>query len=348
MSKSVHQFGDLYGNVGGKADAPQVRQARRGGEGTERQPRVGVVYNPRSHRNKGQDLEVADLPNVTVSQPHGRDQITECLSQFARDGIDYLIINGGDGTVRDVLTCGQPVFGDHWPELAVLPKGKTNALNVDLGAPGGWTLAEAVAAWNGGRRIARRPIEITRADGDSPTVRGFIFGAGAFTIAIKAGQDAHRLGAFDSLAVGVTAIWGALQVIFGSDANSWRRGVAMDITLMPQDEAMPRSRFGDPARRSFMLASTLENFPMGVKIFGPLKEGLKMLLLDHPRRRMMPLIPAIMAGYRPDGLSKKGLHQIGVEAFEIRLEDQFILDGEAFPAGHYRIGQGAPLTFIAP
>ncbi|MFN2099437.1 diacylglycerol/lipid kinase family protein [Altererythrobacter sp. MF3-039] len=346
MSKSVHQFGDLYGEAVPNDGAPQARATRT--DGTSSTPRVGVVYNPRSHRNKGQDLEIAGLHNVTVSQPHGRDQITQCLADFARDGIDYLIINGGDGTVRDVLTCGQAVFGDDWPELAVLPKGKTNALNVDLGAPGGWTLAEAVAAWDGGQRITRRPIEITRADGESPTVRGFIFGAGAFTIAIRAGQDAHRLGAFDSLAVGVTALWGAMQVFFGGDSNPWRSGVRMDINLLPEGQPMPRSRFGDPGRRAFLLASTLENFPMGVKAFGPLREGLKLLVLDHPRRRLMALIPAILAGYRPAGLSDKGLHQIGAEAFEIELEDQFILDGEAFPEGHYRIGQGAPLTFIAP
>ena len=345
MSERIHQFGDLYGDMRRSAPAVPLRRkpSASGGE-----PRVGVIYNPRSHRNKGQDLAVAGLPNVAVGLPHGREQIGDTLAGFARDGIDYLIINGGDGTVRDVLTAGQAVFGEAWPDIAVLPKGKTNALNVDLGAPSGWSLTDAVAAWGTGKRIERRPIEITSIGNGTGAVRGFIFGAGAFTTAIRAGQDAHRLGAFDSFAVGVTALWGMLQIVFGTDRNRWRRGVAMDITLLPEGEPMPRSAFGEADRRSILLASTLERFPMGVKVFDDLPGELKIVLLDHPRRRIMAILPAILAGYLPDWLGRAGLHRRAAEAFEIELDDQFILDGEAFPPGHYRIGQGAPLTFVVP
>ena len=309
---------------------------------------MGVVYNPRSHRNRGQDLVAAGLPNVTVRLPHGRERITETLLEFARDGIDYLIINGGDGTVRDVLTAGQTVFGDDWPDLAVLPKGKTNALNVDLGAPSGWSLSEAVDAYTSGRRITRRPIEISGLADGSGSVRGFFFGAGAFTIAIKAGQDAHRLGAFDSLAVGVTAAWGALQILFGTDRNSWRRGVAMDMQLLPNGDPMPRSAFGEPGRRAILLASTLHRLPMGIRLFDGLEEGLKIAVLDHPRRRIIALLPAIVAGYLPDWMEGAGLHRCAVEGFEIDLQDQFILDGEAFPPGQYRVREALPLTFVVP
>ena len=81
--------------------------------------------------------------------------------------------------MRDVLTAGLGAFGDRWPELAVLPRGKTNALNVDLGAPAGWTLEGAIDAYATGRRIVRRPLEVRPEDG-SPPLAGFIFGAGAF------------------------------------------------------------------------------------------------------------------------------------------------------------------------
>lgn len=345
MSERIHQFGDLHGGVARTApDAPVRRKRSAPGE----PPRVGVIYNPRSHRNKGQDLVAANLPNVTVRLPHGRERIAETLLQFARDGIDYLVINGGDGTVRDVLSAGQTVFGDDWPEIAVLPKGKTNALNVDLGAPAGWSLSEAVDAFATGKRIERRPLEISGLADGSGSVRGFFFGAGAFTIAVKAGQDAHRLGAFDSLAVGVTALWGMLQTFFGSDRNAWRRGVAMDMRLLPDGRPMPRSPFGEPGRRAILLASTLQRLPMGIKLFDGLDGALKIAILDHPRRRIMAVLPAVIAGYLPDWLEKAGLHRCAVEAFEVDLEDQFILDGEAFPPGHYRVGQGAPLTFVVP
>lgn len=347
MSDPIHQFGELYGEAGANP-RPAAASRDRVKPGSGVRPRVGLIYNARSHRNKGQDLDLPADVQVSVGQPRGREQIAEVLADFAAQGIDYLIINGGDGTVRDVLTAGHAIFGDDWPDLAVLPKGKTNALNVDLGAPAGWNVCDAIAAWDSGKRIVRRPLEVAATDGPPAAVRGFIFGAGAFTIGVKAGQDAHKMGAFDSLAVGVTSVWGGLQVIFGTDSNVWRRGVEMAITLQPGDVPMTRSAFGDPARRAIMFASTLERFPMGVQLFGDVEENVKLTVLDHPRRRLMMLLPAILFGYRPKWLAKAGLHQTSAEAIGIDIADQFILDGEAFPAGQYRIGQGAPLQFVVP
>ena len=85
---------------------------------TDATPRVGVIYNPRSHRNKGQDLDCDISPHIFIAQPGEREQLPSALCELARSGIDLLVINGGDGTVRDVLTCGMSVFGDNWPAIA--------------------------------------------------------------------------------------------------------------------------------------------------------------------------------------------------------------------------------------
>ena len=90
---------------------------------------------------------------------------------------------------------------------------------------------------------------------------GFIFGAGAFTLGIETGQDAHSLGFFNSLAVGATSAWGILQALFGSDRNKWRRGTSMRIAKLPEGEPIARSGHGNRARRHVMLASTLERMP---------------------------------------------------------------------------------------
>lgn len=346
MTGPIHQFDEGYGAAVPAGPASVVRPLRQREAGEP--PRVCVLYNPRSHRNKGQDLLPAELPNVCIGLPHGRHRIAEVLREFAEQGCDYLVINGGDGTVRDVLTCGMEVFGNDWPEIAVLPKGKTNALNVDLGAPKGWNLADAIEAHATGKRLVRRPLEISRADGSGSVVRGFIMGGGAFSRGVRAGQDAHRMGAFNSLAVGATAAWGVAQVLFGTDANPWRRGAKMDITLLPEGEALPHSRYGEPDRRVFMLASTLERFPAGMQLFGETRPGLKLFVIDHPRRRVMALAPAVLYGFRPQWLVESGLFQLSTEAFEIDIGEPFILDGEAFAEGRYRVAQGAPLTFVVP
>lgn len=311
-------------------------------------PTVGVVYNPRSHRNRGKDLDSRVAPDVIVVQPSDRSQLPDAMARLAGRGIDLLVINGGDGTVRDVLTCGDAIFGDDWPAIAVLPKGKTNALTVDLEAPTDWTLQAAIDAFENGSRIKRCPLAITSFDHPDSRILGFILGAGAFTLGTRAGQSAHRLGAFNSLAVAVTTLWGVLQVLFGTRANPWRRGTRMDIRLAPGGAAMAHSGAGDPERRQFLLVSTLERFPAGIKPFGTLRKGIKLAVLDQLARRIAALLPAVVMGWAPAKLRERGIHQLAATAFEIELDDQFILDGEAFPAGKYRVEPGPELEFVAP
>lgn len=346
MNQTIYRFDHL------EMSAPDTgREASRAsGRSGPRvaQPRIGVIYNPRSHRNRGQDLDCVEGANITVAQPASREDIAEELARFERQGIDYLIINGGDGTVRDVLTMGQGVFGTDWPVLAILPKGKTNALNVDLGAPAGWNLADAIAAYGNGRRIVRRPLEVTREGSGDPPMIGFIFGAGGFTLGVETGQDAHKLGFFNSLAVGVSSAWGLAQALFGSDENKWRRGTGMVLEYLPSHEPMPRSRHGNPGRRSFLLASTLRKLPMGIQLFGRERDGLKLTLLDKPLRRVMASAPAILLGWRPDWLAEAGFHQLDAEGFAIDIDEAVILDGEAFPPGRYVVAQGPELTFVTP
>src|SRR5690606_22102676 len=121
----------------------------------------GIVRNPRSHRNKGLPPELEHCSNILTETPKSREALRDSLLDFATRGIDYLVVDGGDGTVRDVLTCGADIFGETWPALIVLPKGKTNALAVDLGLPNHWSLAEAMVAARSGDVVHRRPMKIT-------------------------------------------------------------------------------------------------------------------------------------------------------------------------------------------
>lgn len=345
MASPIHEFEQLPRKQRAGAERPAAPGEGRKGSHA---PTVGLIYNPRSHRNKGKDLDSRIAPDVIVAQPGNREQLPEALARLAERGIDLLVINGGDGTVRDVLTSGDPIFGANWPAIAVLPKGKTNALTVDLDAPGDWTLQAAIDAYEKGRRIKRCPIAISPRDDPSSRVLGFILGAGAFTVGTRAGQSAHKLGAFNSLAVGVTTLWGVIQALFGSRENPWRRGARMDIRLAPDGVPLAHSQVGDPQRRQFLLVSTLERFPAGIKPFGSLRKGLKLAVLDQIPRRLTVLLPAVLMGWSPARLRDRGFHQLTASAFEIELDDQFILDGEAFPPGRYRVEPGPELEFVAP
>ena len=343
MATPIYEFAQLPKVSASRPAAARARRPLAPGEA----PSVGVIYNPRSHGNQGADFDCSISPQVHIAKPGDRSQLPEALAEFAERGIDLLVINGGDGTVRDVLTCGAAIFGDDWPAIAVLPKGKTNALTVDLGVPGDWTIQNAIDAFKVGTRVHRRPMEITTRGGNPESrVLGFILGAGAFTTATQAGQGAHRLGAFNSMAVGVTIAWGVLQFLFAGRTNSWRRGSKMEIKLGGSEAPMAHSGVGDPEWRQVLFASTLETMPAGFKPFGRMRKGLKLAVTDQISRKSTPGLIAMMRGKTPQGMRERGFHQVSTPQFTLRIEDSFILDGEAFPAGEYGIGQGPELEFV--
>ena len=344
MPSPVHEFSDLPRQTA----ATQSVTASETVEPCIGDNCIGMIYNPRSHRNRGRDLDASIAPHLFLAQPGNREQLPQALAEFAEREIKLLIINGGDGTVRDVLTSGMAVFGSNWPAIAVLPKGKTNALTVDLEAPKDWTLQGAIEAYRNGRKIVRQPIMIHPEEDPDAKTFGFILGAGALTLGTQAGQGAHKMGAFNSVVVGVMFLWGAMQILFGGKKSPWRRGVALDITLDEDDAKLGHSGLGDPARRQLLFVSTLERIPAGLKPFGRHVKGLKLAALDQLSRRTAALLPIIVRGWTPDNLAEKGFHQVATNGFRMELDGSFVFDGETFPPGRYRVETGPELHFVAP
>ncbi|WP_082543248.1 diacylglycerol/lipid kinase family protein [Sphingomonas sp. Leaf339] len=303
--------------------------------------RIGIVCNPKSHLNHGAEYEagVPGVDSVLLAAPGTRTALVDTLAEFAERKIDLLVIDGGDGTVRDVLTCAAHVWKGKWPDIAVIPSGKTNALAIDLGIPSGWTLADALAAVTRGRRVERRPVEIARDDGSRP-LRGFLFGAGAFVKATELAQHTHRAGAFNGVAVGLALGWALIQTMFGGAKSSWRVGTPLDLKL-PGGTVDSKPRY-------LLLASALRQLPLGLKPFGQPRDGMKLLVIDAPPKRLMLTVPALLAGSEADWMRRAGYHHIDTASFEVSLDDGFILDGEHFDGGKLAVRQGPVLSFIAP
>lgn len=347
MHGTIYEFEalPLFGRKGAGA-APLVQSYVPRGRAV---PLVGIVRNPRSHRNKGRPAELADCSNILTETPKSREALRESLLEFAARGIDYLVIDGGDGTVRDVLTCGADIFGETWPELIVLPKGKTNALAVDLGLPNHWSLAEALVAARKGGVVQRRPMRISP-EGRDGCALGFFLGAGAYTMGTEIGQEAHRRGAYNSFAVGLIVAWCVLQALFGRAGNPWRAGTLMRFRERTSGRELPRPGPGEPDERFLAAVSTFQTLPLGIRLFGRNPPpGIKVTLVDAPVRWLLMLAPVILLGWMPRFVRRAGMNQHAhVGPLDFELGGAFVLDGEVFPAGRYVLEEGPQLTFVVP
>lgn len=312
---------------------------------------IGVVRNPRSHRNRANPQPLNERDGLLVAAPGSREDLAAELARFAALGVSQIVVDGGDGTVRDLLTRGDSVFGDNWPRLLVLPKGKTNALAVDLGMPGQMTLEEALARAGQARIVRRRALRIEHRDGTEPPVFGFIMGTGVFNAAIDAGQVAHRFGAFQGLAVGLAATFGMVMALIGIGRGPWR-ALSPTRIVTAEDGELPRSRHGLVGQRFAAGLSTLTTFPLGMKPFaGANREAGKAiayLAIDAPLRRVVARVPLILAGAQGRHYPELGIHRGATRELEIELGGRFILDGESFPPGAYRVGLGPELEFLVP
>ena len=300
--------------------------------------RVGIIGNPRSRRNRNVSFLRKSEGEVLTFAPSSQDELAQTLADLAARKVELLVVDGGDGTVRDVLTAASAAFGSELPPMAVIPSGKTNALAIDLGVPADWTVHDARAALARNRIIERSPIEIRREDGT--TLRGFLFGAGGFVRATELAQNTHAVGAFGGVAVGLSILGALAQTAFGPRGNPWRLGTRMEMIDLHDGATTDDDLY-------LLFGSTLRRLPLGLRPLGAPSEGLNLLAIQAPPRLLPLAAPAILAGREGGWLERAGYHhRHDVPAFQLRLEGGFVLDGEAYPAEVVTIRTGTPIRFV--
>ena len=140
-------------------------------------PKIGLISNPGSERNRRglQEIQqvLAGNSDVIHVATEACEELDEVLADFARRGVDLLLINGGDGTVQTVLT---RLLENHPfetpPDLAILPRGMANTTAADVGLRGKAADALAVSSspagtealpitWSNDRFCASRTLQAT-------------------------------------------------------------------------------------------------------------------------------------------------------------------------------------------
>ena len=312
--------------------------------------RLAIISNPLSDGNSGRkgipvnaDRAVT-RPDTLFAAPAALDELPAVLHGFAEAGVEMLAIDGGDGTVRDVVSLLPWTFGDAWPTLAILPSGKTNVIARDVGGfgHGAAGMAHLFARLdNKPIRFAERPcLDVSWTDdGHQHTALGFVLGAGVYSYATQmAGTWSHDRGVKQGRAV---------ALVIARLLAKWRRGDARegiaDLSVTPENEipAPPEPHF-------LALTTSLDRLMLGLWPFPKDGDGgLHWLAMTAPPQH---LIRDLWRAWRGKVTLGEGIRGGRAETLELRLSEPFVLDGELYHPGAdgVVVRTGPTLRFLAP
>lgn len=317
--------------------------------------RVGIIRNPNSQRNR----RIGDrLSEVVVPQgvefvrfdPRTVDDVPSVVAEYAGRGLSHLIVDGGDGTLRDVMTALPAAFPERLPTLMLMAGGNANLATNDVGGAGHGPqalqrLLDALAR-GGGEILRRQPIETRWADASKPPVLGFFIGAAAFykgwRLALGSVHDKGFLHGPALVATLAGALW---QTLAGGATNDWQSGVTLGIGV---DGVAIEDR-----QRFLFLATSLHRLFGGLWPFYDHGDApLRWLDIDAPPPRFTRNLPGLLRGKPSRWLRASGAYRSGgAETVSLRLETPLVIDGEAYtpgPYGEVELRAGPKLDFFSP
>ncbi len=293
--------------------------------------RLAIISNPKSHRNLRGAARLRDMPHCAwlagFAEPETQDELLAALTRFRQQQVEIIAINGGDGTVRDVLSALWRIDPDWRPALAIIPGGKTNLIAHDVGgAPHGEAgLQRILDAARAGQldrnRVSRQVLDITRRNADAP-ICGLFFGAGAFSAGTELAQkEANVLGLYHGLAVAWTIASMLLRTMRGK-----ADGVPMTLTA---DAEIVHD--GD---HFIVLATSLQRIIMGLNPFwGPQSGAIRYTDIAAPPVRLTAALLPVLRGRPKPWMQASGYHSGGAGHLTLRLTSRFTVDGELFDPG---------------
>lgn len=311
---------------------------------------VGVISNPGSGHNRNQFDRIRGRLERCGPVRHivtnGPGDIGPALDAFARDKVEVLGINGGDGTASAVLgTMLQSGLFPRPPRVALLPGGTANMNAGDIGVRGSLRKAvERFCQWcegaGGEGRVARRALLEVTPRGASAPRHGMFLGGGAIMQGTQyAHEEVHSRGLRDDFSLALTTIrtvWGVLR-----DDPRFNRHISLDLCVDNSDAA----RFDT----LILAVSTLERLAFGMRPFwGDGPGNLRLTLMEQGCTQFARTFFSIARG-RPNrnAIPASGYRSHNADRIDIDMVGQLNLDGEILDIdGAVGIRATEPLEFI--
>lgn len=296
--------------------------------------RIGLLNNLRAGRSADRVSRVLQFlkghPDVVTVETDSALAVPEALSVLARQDVELLAINGGDGTVQHALTeiLGHRAFEDRVPLVAPLRGGRTNMSALDLGAhrdPVKGMAALIAAAREGTLAERIRPRKVLRAEfgPDRSFIYGMFFGGGMIYRAIELNHRIFKQNARSQGVLGATLITGGL---LARACVGQTQGIleANKMQMLLDGEPIASGEF------RMVIASTLHRLFAGMRPFwGEGPGGVRITAISGSARRIPTAAPGILRGKpRPFVGEDLGYMSRNVKCAEMRFDCGFTVDGE--------------------
>ncbi|MGD9016321.1 MAG: diacylglycerol kinase family protein [Desulfobacterales bacterium] len=312
-----------------------------------------MISNPRSGSNRRRLPAIRRLfpacDCIRYREAVTPEAVLSVLDSFARDGVNLVAINAGDGTVQAALTA---LFHHKpyrtLPALALIRGGTTNMTHLDLGCKGRQSdalgrLIRWVRVGVGNPTIARRPVMRVRHPLQLTPQFGMFLGAAAIHRGIELFHSrVHGMGLTGDPAH-LLILFRFLAALVSRDATALGSAPAR---IHVDDRPLPPRHF------LLIAAYSLDRLIMGLR---PRWKGLDgpihLTAISADPRHFIPALPSLLWG-RPTrrAVEKNGFFSQSGQSIRLSLTGGYAVDGERFFAdsrdGDLLIDVGGYADFI--
>lgn len=294
--------------------------------------RIGLLNNLRAGRSDRQISKVlgvlSDFPHVHHVETDSVRAVPEAFASLARENVDLLIVNGGDGTLQYAITrvLTRMDFRDV-PMIAPLRGGRTNMSALDLGAhrnpaKGLRKLLEDAYSGRIEDRIVKRPVLRVETLNDPSLNYGFFFGAGMIHRAIGLTHDLFPAGRTQG-ALGAGLVTAGLIARMGANK--------LDGVLVPDKaQIWLDGELVEAGEFTLIIASSLQRLfcrmnPFWGREHAPVRFTTVASNSERPARASVGILRGEPSAFVTP---ENGYTSRNVKTAELRMQCGFTVDGE--------------------
>lgn len=294
-----------------------------------------MLNNPLSggNRNGLQKIRAAVSavrPAVLQYEVQSPSDVAAALADFARQDVNIVVVNGGDGTVQAALTA---IFHKNLfetkPVLAVLPSaGTTSMIAGDVGLKGSrqsalqrlfqWTRTKGLNA----TLLARSVLRVQVPPAKAPVYGMFLGAAAIFQASHFCHQKIHARGVRGEKAAGVALARFLVAALLGD------RKVISAVPITTRVDQRPEEQHD----YLLIFITTLQRLFLGLRPYwGSEPRPLHYTAVSASPRHFLRSLPSLMRGRQSRYITPdNGYISHNIDEVQLTLKSGFNLDGELF------------------